>query len=361
MTRWLPLLAVFLGSTLAWSGPGVRSDRKAVDPEAVEVLPAEQLSLASMLIGDGHWDRAKLALAEVDTQHPELDAARYHTLMALVAMHERAHSEAVIHLRAAIDAGADEPRLHAHLAHSLASQEPPDLVGAWEVLEAATARYPGEALYDEQRVLVLVELGLYQEARALGARIQQERGLSVQTQVVVAEAMHRAGQTEQALIVLEQAMLLHPEEVDLVVHAARLYLSQDMPLTAGSLLQRAVEDNPALALEAAECFRQAGNSERALMLNARVPDATDAARQRLGLLLELEEWERASALHSRLSRLGLLSEDEVRYGLAYARFKSGDLDAAESLLKGIADPVVFARANALRSAMDRCRDAGGCL
>ena len=361
MKSLLPLL--LLGALGAAFGEGLGQGRgasKEAAEEASAVDPQEQLSLAAMLIGDGNWARAALALKAVDANHPELDQARYHTLLALLALQAQDNQGAVRELRAAMDAGADEPRLYAHLARALSGLEEPDLVGAWEVLEQASAKYPEQSMYDEQRVLILVELGLYQAARELGAQIQAERGLSVETQIVVGEAMHRAGQTEQGLVVLEQALLLHPEHEELPLHLARLYLAAEMPLTAALLLQRAVESQPKLALEAAECFRRAGQPERALMMNAQVPDPKDAARQRLGLLLEVQGYERALSLSTRLDRLGLLEEDEVRYGLAYSWYQSGDATQADALLKGISDPQVFTRATALRQAMDACVADGGC-
>ena len=364
MKSLLPLLLLSaLGSALgsplgAAAGPQERRTSRAEPVETVD--PQEQLSLAAMLIGDGNWERAALALQEINASDPELDQARYHTLLALLALQSQDSEAAVRELRAAMDAGAEEPRLYAYLARALSGLEQPDLVGAWAVLEEASAKFPEQSMYDEQRVLILVQLGLYQAARDLGAQIQAERGLSVETQIIIGEAMHRAGQTEQGLVVLEQALLLHPEHEELPLHLARLYLAAEMPLTAALLLQRAVEAQPKLALEAAECFRRAGHPERALMMNARVPEPTDAARQRLGLLLEVQGYERAISLSSRLSRLGLLDEDEVRYGLAYAWFQSGDATRADALLKGISDPQVFARASALRLAMDSCVASGGC-
>ncbi len=358
MKSLLPLLLISALGAAFGAGEGRRASKEAEVTSVVD--PQEQLSLAAMLIGDGNWDRAGTALAEIDPSHPELDRARYHTLLALLALQSNDNEAAVRALRAAMDAGADEPRLYAHLARALSGLEEPDLVGAWEVLETASAKYPEQAMYDEQRVLILVQLGLYQAARDLGTQIEAERGLSVETQMVIGEAMHRAGQTEQGLVVLEQALLRHPEHEELPLRLARLYLAAEMPLTAALLLQRAVESQPDLALEAAECFRRAGQPERALMMNAQVPDPRDAARQRLGLLLEVQAFERAISLSPRLARLGLLDEDEVRYGLAYAWFQSGDATRADGLLKGIADPQVFARASALRQAMEACVADGGC-
>jgi predicted Zn-dependent protease len=335
-----------------------RGPRRGQQVEAVDDV--DHVDLAALMIGDGHWDRARSALEQVDVSDPELDAARYWTLLGLVELHDQDHPAAAVALQSAIDAGATDPRLHSHLARALASGPEADLIAAWRVLDAAQAQFPDETLYDEQRILILVELGLTQAARDLGTQVQADRGLSVESQMAIASAMQRSGRPDQAILVLEAARLQQPDHPDVPLHLARMYLAEDMPLAAGQILQIATTGNPALALEAAECFRRAGLVDRALMVNGDVPDPVAKSRQRLGLLLEAQAWERAIALQPRLDRLGLLSEDEVLYGLAYAWFQVGEVGPANELLKQIQDPAVFERATSLRAAMDVCVQAGSC-
>ena len=73
-------------------------------------------------------------------------------------------------------------------------------------------------------------------------------------------------------------------------------------------------------------------------MNGEVADPVAKARQRLGLLLEAESWDRAVALEDRLVRLGLADDDGVGYGLGYAWFRIGDLARAERWLQGIPTP-----------------------
>ena len=95
-----------------------------------------------------------------------------------------------------------------------------------------------------------------------------------------------------------------------------------------------------------------------MRLNERVFDQKAKIRQRLGLLIELERFEEAAALGPRLSRLGLLEEDAVVYGLAYALYQVGHYESAEIQLKKIRDPELFGKASELRRAMERCAAAG---
>ena len=60
----------------------------------------------------------------------------------------------------------------------------------------------------------------------------------------------------------------------------------------------------------------------------------------------------------KLSRLGLLSDENIRYALAYAYYKTGRFERAEEQLKPIQDPQLFESALQLRKAMAACREAG---
>ena len=52
------------------------------------------------------------------------------------------------------------------------------------------------------------------------------------------------------------------------------------------------------------------------------------------------------------SALFVLEDDDVRYALAYAHFRTGELDLAEEELKGITKRELFSRATDLRKAIE---------
>ena len=126
------------------------------------------------------------------------------------------------------------------------------------------------------------------------------------------------------------------------------------------MLQEASAIDERLVGEAAECYRQAGQIHRALVMNAQVVDPKQQVQQRVGLLLEQQDYEGALALHGRLSRHGLLQDDAVSYGLAYAAYRIGDVDRSEGYLQGISEPEWFRNATALRQAIAACTESGGC-
>lgn len=387
--RWGLLAALALVGATGWYG------------WAQEVEAEDPLDLVALLVRDAQWERAAVALADADDPRRKGDdLARYRTLEGLVAAGQERWEDAALAFRAALDAAAADPRgdgpdptLHLQLAQALlragrpaeavvvldgapeavlalattwrlkaqAASAAGDPEGAWVALEEGGRRFPDQADFLRQQVILLVRLGLYQEAITRGGGLLERPDAVVEDVLVLAESLRRGGAPERAAVVLAQGRLRFPERKEPWVQSAALALALGRAVEAASYLGVAAELDPELAYEAAEVWRQAGEPAQALRLNAQVVDPARKARQRLGLLLEAEAWDRAVALEERALRLELEGDGAVAYGLAYARFRTGDLDRAEDLLRGISDPKVFQLATGLRSAMDACRqDPGAC-
>lgn len=380
--RALLTLALLLAAS---AGPA-RADDAPEEP-AAEV---DHLAIASVLVRDGAYDRAAAVLAEVDPAAPGLDLARYHTLRGIVALQQGAHADSVAALEAALDHGQTDPLVYVFLAqarfgledfagtvaaldHAGAAAEAltgtfllraqaawraGDRPGAWAALDRGLARADGDAALElqRQRVLLLVDLGLFQAAAAEGRRYLGRAAARPADFVAIAEALRRGGQPLEAARVLEEARLRFPADRDVARQLARSYADSQQPYAAGLALEPVALRDGQLAVEAAELFRRAGAMHRALRWNAHVPDPKTKARQRMGLLVELGRHEEAAALVPRLSRLGLLEDDEIVYAAAYALFRTLQFAEAEALLSRVRSRDVFARAMELRRAMDACRE-----
>ncbi|MCK6522585.1 hypothetical protein L6R49_14230 [Myxococcota bacterium] len=384
MARRLWRYGLSLVLALALSGGALYAERPSDD--------VDPLALAALLISDGRWDKAAAALAEVNPDDKHLDRARYYTQLGLIARHEERWAEAATLLSRAIAEGATDPNLRLMLAQAELKADAPkkalqaldadraaldplgaswllraqahralgDTDGAWAALTDGANAVPDDLRLAEQQVLLLIELGLSQEALARAQLLLRAEGAGAERWILLSEALRGGGQDVRAAALLEEARLRFPEDERVPLALAKTYLALDQPLSAGLVLQSAATRRPELAVEAAECFRRAGQLDRAIRQNGEVPDGPTKTRQRLGLLLEAEDFERAAALTPRATRLGLVEEDEVAYGLAYAWMRLGEAQQAEALLKHIEDPKVFQRATQLRAALAACAAEGTC-
>lgn len=354
------------------------------------------LKVAARLLQDGHQARAGAVLTELarKLRAPKppkgFDLARYHTLRGLVALKLGDAKLAVRELEAALSAGQKDENARLLLAQArfalrdyagtLAALSRCDALArryagihllraqshwrgghktkAWQALSAGLRFFPAARALLRQRVLLMIDLGLFRQATQAGLRLLQGRETKVDEQVAIAEALRRGKQHRRAILILEQALLRRPGELRLLRQLARSYLDDGKPRTAAGLMARAAEKEPALRVEAAELYRRAGQLAAALYQNSRVAAQPAKLRQRLGLLVELERFEEAAALAPRLSRLGLLKDQRIVYALAYACYKTRRYGEAERWLRRISEAKLFAQAVTLRRAMQACRARG---
>jgi tetratricopeptide (TPR) repeat protein len=381
--------SLLLGLALAL---GAISSELAAAKDAKQEAPdqVDHVALAARLIKDGHYERAAKALAEVDTRSPEVDLARYHALLGLVHLHQKLYVQARDDFTRAIKAGQGDALLHFYVAQAhyglkdhkatlaaldRAKGTTEGIEGAylmrarchWELsqpghalaaLESGHRRFPGDPEFQRLRVFYLVDLGLFQDAARAGDAYLARSETTADDYIAIGEALRKAKALKRAQVVLEGARLRFPDNEKILVQLAHAYLDDEHELTAAMLFERAAYQDSRFALEAAELYLRAGRLERALAINARVFDQKAKMKQRLSILLRLERYELVAGMEQQLSRVGLLSDESVRYALAYALFKNGDLGGAERHLKHVARADLFESTLQLRRAMETCRQAG---
>jgi tetratricopeptide (TPR) repeat protein len=377
-------LVVVLGNE-GLAGPKESGQEQGAEEEA----EVDHLSLAALLIKDGYYDRAEAVLAEVDPAEKGLDLPRYHTLRGLVHLHRRIYAEAKDDFLKAAQLGQEQPILFLYLAQAhyglqeyqaalkaldRAGETAYSLPGAhimkiqctwhldrksktFDALDEAERRFPSDPQFKQQRVLCLAEMGLFREAVEVGTRYLAKLESKADDYVLLGESLRRGKQPDNALVVLESAKLVYPEDTAVLVSLAHTYLDKGQPLTAGKILEEAGRRDPKYISEAAELYRRAGDLNRALYLNGEIRDQKAKTRQRLGILLQLERFEEAAALESRVSRLGLLKEEKIRYAVAYVCFKTGRFKQARTHLKRITKPDLFHAATELLKAMEACEQS----
>ncbi|MBA1147239.1 tetratricopeptide repeat protein [Ectothiorhodospiraceae bacterium WFHF3C12] len=382
-------MAVLLGLVLA-GAPMIATAQEDGDPEAAaEEEDVDRLSLASLLMRDNHYARAASVLAKVDTSREDLDRARFYTLRGLIRLNLDQNEDAKQDFRAAIEAGQENRIVYVYLAQAhyrleeyaqairaidnsgeagakiaslfvLKAQSHWALeqrTQAWSALDDGARRFPGDYRFLRRKVFYLIELGLYQAAADRGREYLRVSEASEDDYLAIGAALRRSGQLQEALPFLEAARLQFPASKRVTVELANAYLDSGQVVTAANLFEQAAVDDPELLSEAAELHRRARQLFRALNLNARVADQRKKLKQRLAILIELKRYELVAGMSGSLYRVGLLDDQNVRYALAYAHFKSGDFEIAEQHLSQLTDSELFRRATALRKAMEECQDA----
>jgi len=282
-------------------------------------VDVDQVVVAAVLIGDGHFDRALRVLDDVDldAQEEDYDAARYWRLRGLCHVQLGATAEAVTDFRNAIAAGEQSPEVWLRLAQAQitlgehtealetleqagpaafersaaymlkaralnALERYPD---AWEALREGRGRFPDDVGFERELLYLLIKLELYREAREAGERYLSRVQDDATAWLAVGEAMRRSGNLEEASTVLEGARVRFPTQTDAYTLLAKTYVDRGMHGACGSVLQQAAELDSVFAAAAADCFRDSGQLERAFYMNTLVPDAKMKATQRLDLLV----------------------------------------------------------------------------
>lgn len=377
------LSVVLLFSLFSAVLPAAGKERQEADDDI------DRISLAGLLIRDGHYDRAAAVLSKVDEAREDIDLARLYTLRGLVGLHQQDLSRAKSAFRRAIDEGQTNLIVHVYLAQvyyglqeyqavldaidaaGAQGESLPELYlmraqshweldepqSAWRALDDGQRQFPENRAFLRRKVFFLIELGLYQEAAALGREYLQVASASEQDHLAIANALRRSGQPREAAAFLEMAQMQDGASQDITLELAHAYLDLDWKHAAAGVLEQAVGEYPTLASEAAELYRRTGRLHRALLLNTQIQDQQKKLKQRLALLLEMERYQQAATMADALRRVGLLQDEDIRYALAYAYFRSGDFEQAEAHLARLSRPALFRKAAEIRKAMDECRDA----
>lgn len=354
----------------------------------------DHLDLAALMLRDGNIDRALLALDQADTQEEGFDQSRYHSLRGMAYMRSNQPELAQAELQSAVSTGTVDTVVYVYLAQICYQLE--DYQGALAALDAAGAElqqlpsvyhmraqsywlldqpvealatldlaselFPQEESFLRRKVFYLVDLGLFQLAVEQGRDYLESGAGTLEDYVAFGNALRASGELDEAAVLLESAQLRFPDSAEAKKVLAHVYIDKGELNAAADVLYQAALLQPELMTEAAELYRRAGQYHRALALNGQLADQPEKLRQRLALYLQMESYEQAAAMELPLRRVGLLQEEDLRYAIAYAQFKSGDFDAAEAQLSQLTRPDLFRKAAELRRSIADCNtDRWKCL
>lgn len=225
---------------------------------------------------------------------------------------------------------------------------------ALAVLDQAALVFPEDQSFLRRKVFFLVELGLFQDAAELGNQYLGSTEGKANDYIAIGNALRQSGQIETALSFLEAALIKFPDDVTVKKVLAHTYIDAEKLHIAADIIYAAALLDTDLLPEASELYRRAGQVYRALAINGEIRDQSAKLKQRLALLIELSRYEQAGAMEMDLRRVGLLENEDIRYALAYALFKTGDFEGAESHLSRLTRTDLFRKAIEVRRAMADC-------
>ncbi|MCX7552386.1 hypothetical protein OS175_00725 [Marinicella sp. S1101] len=355
----------------------------ADDDNADEV---NYLELASLMLKDNNLERAAIALSSVDLDAEDTDVKRYHVLNGLLQVRKGENQAAIDAFVAAKTLGEVDSVINVYLAQSAFATEQYQMAidalnsagdavatipsvyhmrgqSHWllkqydmaiAVMDQASLIFPQDAAFPRRKIFYLIELGLNSTAAELGLEYLEKYQADADDYVGIGNALRASGNLILALRFLERAKLKFPNHPDVAKALAATYISnQSFHAAAGLVHQLALTDK-ALLSEAAELYRRSGQRHLALTVNSLVDDQRQKLKQRLGLLIELGNFEQAANMEQDILRNRIDDDENIQYALAYALFKVGDYDKAESYLSRITDAQLFQRAVEVRKIMADC-------
>jgi tetratricopeptide (TPR) repeat protein len=346
------------------------------------------LELASLMLKDNNLDRAELALSQVDLTAEDTDQQRFHVLSGLLKVRQGQHQGAIDAFVEAKKLGEVDAVINVYLAQSAFALEQYELAiealdGAGEavaripsvyhmraqshwllkqhdmalaVMDQASLIFPEDASFPQRKIFYLIDLGLNSTAAELGQQYLEQHQAGAADYVAIGNALRASGNLILALRFLERAKLKFPNDADVSKALAATYISDQKFHAAAKLVHHLALTDNSLLSEAAELYRRAGQRHLALTLNSQIEDQESKIKQRLGLLIELENYEQAAAMEQDIRRLRVDQDEHIQYALAYALFKVGDYDLAEQYLGRITDTQLFQKAVEVRKIMADCAD-----
>ncbi|DAB30112.1 MAG TPA: hypothetical protein CFH84_05860 [Sulfurimonas sp. UBA12504] len=346
----------------------------------------DHIALATILLKDGHSDRANEELKQVNLTDKKVDFVKYYTLKGLILTNQSAHEEANKAFQEALNAGQNDKSLYLYMAQNsfkleryeetLTAIQNAGVIAetkasiyalkaeanyrlgnkdeALAILQTALKKFPDAYECYKQRFNYFVTEKLYQSALKDAEVYLKNATPNEKTSLAFIATLRKSGEVDKAIILAEKANLQFEESANITVLLAHLYLDKGMIQAAANLFDQASIEDAKYTQEAAEMMRRAKEFSNALYKNSQLLETKEKLKQRIAIYLEFEDYERVIASQKALYRSGLIEDENIRYALAYAYYKAGDFDSSENELKRLSKADLFQKATEIRKNMQKC-------
>ncbi|HHD79808.1 MAG TPA: hypothetical protein ENK98_09305 [Epsilonproteobacteria bacterium] len=403
-----------------------------VAKEVIPELEVNHLELATMMVYDGKYKKAKEELRLVNKSKKTFDASKYYKLKAVMAVKDENHVGAIGAFKKAIEATkvkvyvdpnavkvkekrkylfsalsdkkktvvpkksnfhpekirAEElSQLYMQLSQEYyknkeylntvnalnkAGRAGRDRAGLYTLradcfwkagrkesaiaaLNHGAKSFPKDATLLKQKFYYFSDLKLYQAAIAAAKAYMKRAKPTAKEYIALAQMLITGEQREEAIKILEEAVVKFPKNPTVKVLLGHMYLKQGMTYAAATLFEEASVYDKKYTKEAAELFRRAKELPHALYLNTNVKNKVEKLKQKIAIYIDRGEFEKVIGLKDALKRYKMLDDDNLRYALAYAYYMSKDYESAEMHFKKINDSSLFEKATIIRKNIEKCK------
>ena len=226
---------------------------------------------------------------------------------------------------------------------------------AIDALSRGAKLFPEDATLLKQKFYYFAELKLYQASIAAAKEYMKRMPASAQEYVTLAQMLQSGGEQNEAIKILEEAKLEFLTEAKVHILLGHYYNQKDMPHVTADLFEQGSFYDTKYLKEAAEMHRRNGALAHALYLNSKMKDKEEKTKQQVAIFVSRGEFEKVIGLKDAMDRYGLLSNDNLRYALAYAYYMVKDYENAEVHLKKIQDDELFSKATVIRKNIEKCK------
>ncbi len=233
---------------------------------------------------------------------------------------------------------------------------------AWQIVLKGEENFPNEILFSRQKIVFMMELGLYENAFQLVLQYLVENSAPPQEFLSFAVNFRKAKQEKNSLKLFEVARLRFPRNEMILLEFANSYYEKGKLYRAAEIFEELSRRNTKYVKEASELYRRAGYPMRALALNRKIQDSETKLKQRLAIYIDQSDFELASSMEMELNNLGLGKDQDISYALAYSHFQIGKIQQSKELLRRVTREDLYRKSLALKSLMSACLDGqGACL
>tara|TARA_Y100001934_G_scaffold281107_1_gene389752 strand:- start:1091 stop:2215 length:1125 start_codon:yes stop_codon:yes gene_type:complete len=312
----------------------LQNDKVAEAKKALQNLegPEHQMNRFYGLIAlkNGEAQKAIVLFKEVIAQQPQWKSTYLYLAQAQLELN--LFSEAIESLEQCRSIAEKRAGYHRLLIRAhLGANRPQEAIRA---TEKALALFPNNLALQIDRVWSLSKIGLIHHALDELQELITTNQYPNKSIAVLARIARHAIRYERAKHLLERLLHVHPDHGPLYFEAGLAYAQLKHPKTAANLFERAHQLGHLGAFEAADQFRLASNSRKALELNAQVVSLKKKFNQRLNIYLSAGNYHRATALEPLLTKYDLL-DDSTRFRLGYAFIQTGNHTHANQMAMGI--------------------------